>query len=300
MKSIITIAVVVLGLSASTAFADLRVFACEPEWAALAREIGGDKVETYSATTPFQDPHFVQARPGIIARVRRADLVICTGANLEIGWLPVLLRQASNPSVSPGSDGFIEASLSVEMLDVPAVPDRAAGDIHPYGNPHIQTDPRNIALVAETLVKRMKVLDPDEAPYYQQRFESFADKWQRAIDAWEKKAAPLRGMKVVVHHAAWIYMERWLGLREVGQMEPKPGLPPSASHLAELLAHLKDEDVRLFVRTAYQSSRAADWLSDRTDIPGLIIPHTVGATEDTPDLFGLFDQIIRRLLEVAE
>ncbi|MBD3646179.1 MAG: zinc ABC transporter substrate-binding protein [Pseudomonadales bacterium] len=297
MKTMMKIMITILALGTVPAWADLRVFACEPEWAALADEIGGDKVETWSATTAFQDPHCVQARPSIIARVRRADLVICTGANLEIGWLPVLLRQASNPSVNPGTDGFIEASLSVEMLDAPAVPDRAAGDIHPYGNPHIQTDPRNIAKVAEVLYSRMKALDADNAGFYESRYRAFAEKWERAIADWEQKAAAVEGMKIVVHHAAWVYMERWLGLDEVGQMEPKPGLPPSASHLAKLLADIENRDVKLFIRTAYQSPRAAEWLSERTDVPGTVIPHTVGATDGATDLFGLFDDMIARLLE---
>lgn len=278
--------------------ADLRVFACEPEWAALAEEIGGDKVESFSATTAFQDAHYIRARPSLIARVRRADLVICTGANLEIGWLPVLLRKSGNPDVNPGSDGFVEASRSVRMLDVPQSADRGEGDMHPYGNPHIQTDPNNIASVAETLVERMKKLDGNNAAAYEQGHDAFARKWGQAIKRWEQRAEPLHGMKIVVHHAAWVYMENWLGLVETGKMEPKPGLPPSASHLSSLLDTINaNNNVEVFIRAAYKNDRAANWLTERTGIPNIVIPHTVGAAEGADDLFKVFDIMIERLLE---
>jgi zinc/manganese transport system substrate-binding protein len=298
MKTLITAMIVASAVCALPASATLNIFACEPEWAALAGEIGGDRVTTFSATTPFQDPHFVQARPSLIARVRRADLVICTGANLEIGWLPVLLRQSGNPKVNAGTPGFLDASQAVRMLDVPAVVDRAAGDIHPFGNPHLQTDPRNIGKVAKALATRMKTLDTANADVYQQRYDAFASKWSDAIVRWQARAAPLEGMQIVVHHSAWVYMEDWLGLEEIGQMEPKPGLPPTAAHLAELLDIVQSHQVKAFIRAAYQSPRAADWLAERTGLPDVVIPHTVGATDDAPDLFAMFDAMITRLLEV--
>jgi zinc/manganese transport system substrate-binding protein len=299
MRTLFALLLAACAMFSSSDVLAFNVFTCEPEWAALVEEIGGDNVKTFSATTPFQDPHFIQARPSLIARVRRADLIICTGANLEIGWLPVLLRQAGNASVNVGTDGFIEAAQSVKMLNVPAAADRSAGDIHPYGNPHIQTDPRNIAKVGLTVVARMKKLDPDNSTLYQRRYDAFAAKWQRALRRWSAEAAPLRGMEIVVHHAAWVYMEDWLGLEEVGQMEPKPGLPPTASHLAALLDVVKSHQVKAFVRAAYQSPRAADWLSERTGLPDVIIPHTVGATDKSKDLFGMFDDMIARLLELS-
>ncbi|MCB1694448.1 MAG: zinc ABC transporter substrate-binding protein, partial [Pseudomonadales bacterium] len=280
-------------LTSASAFAKLNIFACEPEWAALAGELGGDKIEAYAATTPFQDPHFIQARPSLIARVRRADLVVCSGANLEIGWLPVLLRQSGNGKVNVGTDGFLDASQSVTMLDVPGTADRAAGDIHPYGNPHFQTDARNIGKVADTLSARLKSLDPANADFYQSRHDAFKSRWDEAVARWEAEAASLKGMQIVVHHASWVYMENWLGLVEVGQMEPKPGLPPTASHLAELLDVVKSHNVKAFVRSAYQSPRAADWLADRTGLPDLVIPQTVGATDAAKDLFSMFDEMIR-------
>jgi zinc/manganese transport system substrate-binding protein len=298
MKNYLTqTAILALLLAAPHAHAALAVFACEPEWAALANEIGGDQVKAESAITAFQDPHYIQARPSLIARVRRADLVICSGADLEIGWLPLLLRQASNPRVQVGAKGLMTASDYVDLLDKPDVVDRAQGDIHPSGNPHIQTDPRNIAKVATALADRLASLDPDHAAAYAANYKDFSQRWNAAIQHWTAEAQPIRGTAIVIHHKSWVYMCNWLGLREAGALEPKPGVPPSASHLADLLQQLKGQsDVRMIVRSAYQNSRGSEWLSDRTHIPAVVIPQTVGAADGTDDLFGLFDVMIERLL----
>ena len=277
--------------------ADLSIFACEGEWAALAEEIGGEHIEAEAAVSGMQDMHYLQARPSLIAKVRRADLVICSGAELEVGWLPLLLRQANNPDVQPGAKGFMAASDYVELLEKPEVVDRALGDIHPFGNPHIQTDPNNIAKVADALLDRLEMLDPDNADYYMQRHADFSARWQAAIERWDAKAAPLQGMAIVTHHKSWIYMITWLGLREVGTLEPKPGVPPTTSNLASLLQTLKNEDVRVIVRSSYQSSRGSDWLSERTGIPAVVLPHTIGSVEGVDDLFDLFDVMLDRLLE---
>ncbi len=171
---------------AQPASAAVRVFACEPEWGALAREIGGDEVSVFTATHALQDPHHIQARPSLIARMRRADLVIATGAQLEIGWLPVLLRQAANPRVQPGQPGYLAAADYVQKLDVPARVDRALGDIHPAGNPHIQTDPRNIGRVAAALAERLQQIDPQHAAAYAARYANFARRWQQALARWPR------------------------------------------------------------------------------------------------------------------
>jgi len=277
--------------------ADLSIFTCEGEWASLAEEIGGEHVEAEAAVSGMQDMHYLQARPSLIAKVRRADLVICSGAELEVGWLPLLLRQANNPDVQPGAKGFMAASDYVELLEKPEVVDRVLGDIHPFGNPHIQTDPRNIAKVADAMLDRFRMLDPGNADYYTQRHADFSMRWQAAIERWNEKAVPLRGMAIVTHHKSWIYMITWLGLREVGTLEPKPGVPPTTSNLASLLQTLEHENVRVIVRSAYQSSRGSDWLSERTGIAAIVLPHTVGSVEGVDDLFSLFDVMLDRLLE---
>jgi zinc/manganese transport system substrate-binding protein len=277
----------------------LRVFACEPEWAALAREIGGDRVEVYSAVTGLQDVHFVQARPSLIAQYRRADLVVCTGAELEAGWLPLLFRQGANPKAQPGNPGFIEAARHVRMLEKPASLDRARGDIHAMGNPHIQTAPDNIAAVAPILAERLALIDPDGAAQYEAGVADFLRRWEAATREWEARATPVRGMAIITHHRSWVYLVDWLQMKEVASLEPKPGIEPGASHLAALLEEVRDEDVRLIVRSAYQGARASEWLSERTDIPAAVLPHTVGSVEGVDDLFSMFDVIVERLVEAA-
>jgi zinc/manganese transport system substrate-binding protein len=279
--------------------AALAVFTCEPEWAALASELGGDKVRARSAITGQQDVHYIQARPSLIAHVRNADLVMCTGADLEIAWLPLLLRQANNPRVQPGQLGFLAASEYVTLLEQPVALDRALGDIHPYGNPHIQTDPRNIGVVAKALAERLEALDPAGSEHYRRRFADFERRWNEALAGWQERGARLAGMRLVVHHDSWVYMNAWLGLEQLGTLEPKPGVPPGAAHLAELLQRIAGADVRAVIRSSYQSPRASEWLARRADIPVLVIPHTVGAVPGADDLFSLYEEMLERLLSVA-
>src|SRR3954469_18132349 len=286
---VITIAVAAALAAPRPAHAALEVLACEPEWAALAQELGGPLVNAESATTPQQDPHYIQARPSLIAKTRRAALVICTGADLEVGWLPLLLRQAGNGAVQPGQPGNLNAADFVELLDKPSSVDRSLGDVHPYGNPHIQTDPRNIAKVAAALADRLAMLDGANAATYKQRYEDFAQRWQAAVERWTAGVAALRGKKVVTHHKGWAYLENWAGLVEVGNLEPKPGLPPSAAHLAELLDQLKGQQVSWIVRSTYEDAKASEWLGSRTMIPYVVLPHTVGSVPGATDLFGMFD-----------
>ena len=283
-------------LAASPSYAKLRVFSCEPEWAALAEEIGGDHVDVHSATSAHQDVHYIQARPSLISKLRSADLLICSGADLEIGWLPVLLRKASNARVQPGRVGNIDVSKLVPMLDVPTRVDRSEGDIHPYGNPHTQANPHTIALVAAELSRRLQQLDPKQADFYRTRSSEFLDRWNEAIAKWEERGAPLRGMKIITHHLAWVYMAHWLGLDVVGHLEDKPGIPPTAGHLADLLASLQHQKVELIVRATYQPARPSEWLSERSGIPAVVLPHAVGATEEAKDLYSMFDDILDRLL----
>jgi zinc/manganese transport system substrate-binding protein len=285
-----------LAIAALPAAAALNVFACEPEWSALAQELGGDKVSAYSATTALQDPHRIEARPSLIARIRSADLLICSGSELEIGWLPLLLTQSGNGKIQLGTPGYLEASQYVTKLEIPKVLDRALGDIHPGGNPHIHTDPRNIAKVAAALEERLAQLDPANAGTYHSRAKAFADRWQAAIARWEKEAAPLKGVPVVVHHKAFSYFINWTGMREVASLEPKPGIPPTPSHLAELLDQMKSQPAKVIVYSSYNSPQAAQFLSERSKIPTVMLPFTVGGTEKAKDLFGFFDDMIERLL----
>ena len=292
-----TLALFALLLVAPLARAELKVLACEPEWGALVKELAGDKVSVYVATTALQDPHRIEARPSLVAAARNAGLVVCTGAELEVGWLPLLIRQSGNSAIQPGKPGHFEAAAYVRMLDVPQRLDRADGDVHAAGNPHIQTDPRNILLVAEPLARRLAELDPANAATYQARSADFQARWKAAIQRWEQSAAPLRGVPVVVQHKAFPYLQQWLGLVEVAALEPKPGVEPTSAHLSTVLAGLKTRPAKMILRAAYNDPRGADWLAERTQLPVVVLPFTVGGNEQAKDLFSLFDDTVQRLLK---
>lgn len=300
MRSIVVRFALVLGIAAAgPAAAELSILATVPEWGALAQELGGDKVKVYTATTALQDPHRIEARPSLIARARGADLVVATGAELEVGWLPMVLQQGANAKVRPGTPGYFEAAASVPLLGKPARLDRAEGDIHPQGDPHLQMDPRNIARVAAPLAARMAELDPANAAHYQARAKDFGARWGAALARWEKAAAPLKGVPVVVQHKSFTYLIAWLGMEEVASLEPKPGMEPTTAHLASVLAALEKRPARMVLRAAYQSDRASQWLTQRAKIAPVTLPFTVGGTEGAKDLFGLFDDTLQRLAKGA-
>ena len=267
MKKIVLLSFAMIASAATLpAQAALKIFACEPEWAALSKELGGNDVDVYAATTALQDVHKIQPRPSLIAKYHQADLVVCTGAELEIGWLPPLAEKGNNPKVNPSSPGYFEASHFVSMMEVPTHLDRSEGDVHPYGNPHIQTSPDNIAAVAKGLADKLAEVDAAHAADYRQRYQQFSAKWSAAMQKWTAKAQPLKGVSVVSSHKGWSYMYRWLGMNEVATLEPKPGIPPSAAHLEEVLSGLKIKPAKMVVFAAYQDSRPADWLAEHAGI----------------------------------
>ncbi len=288
-----------LCLSAIAPAHALKVFACEPEWAALTQELAGEQASIYTATNALQDPHQVQAKPSLIAALRNADLAVCTGAELEVGWLPVLLRQAGNPAVQVGQPGHFAAADNVRKLEVPTRLDRADGDVHASGNPHIQTDPRNIAAVAQALGKRLSEVDPAHAKVYQSRLADFNLRWAAATTRWTQAAATLKGLPIVVQHKGFPYLENWLGLKEVASLEPKPGVEPSSAHLADVLKQLQATPARMVIRAAYNDGRGSQWLAERAHIPAVTLPFTVGGNEHAKDLFGLFDDTVDQLLKAA-
>jgi zinc/manganese transport system substrate-binding protein len=287
-------------LASLVAQAEVRVLATTADWGALAREIGGEKVDVYTATQARQDVHRVDARPSLVARARNADLLIASGADLEVGWLPVLLQESGNRRIQPGAPGYFETTAQVSLLEVPSRVDRALGDIHPQGNPHIQLNPHNIAAVARALVERLAAIDRENAAHYRQRGSDFDSRWQAAIARWEARAAPLGGVPVVVMHRDQSYLVHWLGLKELAAIEPKPGVPPSAGYLGQLVTKLSASPPRMILRNAYNDPKAADWLSQRVQAPVVLLPFSVGGTPGAKDLFGLFDDTIDRLLAAAQ
>lgn len=288
-----------LGTFALPASAKLNVFACEPEWGSLVQELAGDKVDVSVGTSALQDVHQIDAKPSLIAKVRRANLVVCTGADLEVGWLPQLLRQSGNQKIATGPGYFLAVS-QVQTLDKPTQLDRAAGDLHPQGNPHIQMDPYRVLKVAKALSARLSALDAANSATYQQRFDDFSNRWKAATIRWEAKAAPLKGKKVVVHHISWVYLNKWLGLQQIGALEPKPGVPPTSGHLSSLISTTKSQGTYAIVSAAYQDQKPARWLQERTGVPVVVLPYTVGGDAQSRDLFGFFDSTIDKLLGAAK
>jgi len=280
--------------------AALKVLATTPDWASLTTELGGDKVNVYTATSAFQDVHRVDAKPSLVARARTADLVVATGADLEIGWMPVLLQDSGNTKIQPGSPGYFEAAPLVRLLEVPSAVDRSMGDIHPLGNPHVTLNPHNIAIIAAALSARLAQVDPANAAFYQQRGADFQKRWTEATAKWEAAAAPLRGVGVVVIHRDQVYLCNWLGLKELAAIEPKPGVPPSAGYLAELVTKLAATPPKMILRNAYNDPKAAEWLAERIHVPVVLLPYSVGGTPEAKDLFGLFDDTVNRLLAAAK
>ena len=297
MKRLLTILpALLLAIVVLPAHAALNVFATVPEWGALAQEIGGDRVKVYNATHGLQDPHRIEAKPSLIARARSAQLVVATGAELEIGWLPVVIRESGNASIQVGQSGYFEAARFVTMLDIPAVLDRAHGDVHAGGNPHIQTDPRNLFKVGEALAARLAEIDPGNAMAYLAGYQSFAAKLRMAIERWEKEAAPLKGVPILVQHRAFPYLQNWLGLKEVGSLEPKVGVEASSAYLAELVARQAVRSAKMVIRPAYQYDAPSRWIAERTKMPAVALPFTIGGTPEAKDLFSLYDDTIARLL----
>jgi zinc/manganese transport system substrate-binding protein len=296
MKNSIRLLVLLMVTGALPANAALKVLATTPDWGALTTELGGERVNVYVATTALQDVHRVEAKPSLVARARSADLVVATGAELEVGWLPVLIQESGNSRIQPGAAGYFEAASALRLLEVPSKLDRAMGDIHPLGNPHVQLDPHNIAAVAHALTAKLSALEPDQAAYYAAKAKDFDARWAEAIKRWEAKAAPLKGESVVIMHRDQAYLCHWLGLNEVASIEPKPGVPPTASYLGQLVTRLAGTPPKLILLNAYNDAKPANWLSERVHAPAVVLPFSVGGSPEAKDLFGLFDDTLNKLL----
>jgi zinc/manganese transport system substrate-binding protein len=300
MKKIVEIAVsILLAALVPQAFGAVRVFATVPEWAALAREIGESRVDVFVATNALQDPHRIQAKPSLIAAARDADLVVATGAELEVGWLPLVIRNSGNPRIQHGRPGYFEAALHIALLEAPAVIDRSLGDVHPAGNPHIQADPRNMLIVGEALAARLSAIDPENAAAYSSAYRRFEESMRTAIAAWERKATPLKGVAVLVQHKVFSYLENWLGLNERGALEAIPGIEPTSAHLSEIAARQTADPARMVLYPAYQNNAPSLWVAERAKIPAVLLPSTVGGTPEASDLFKYYEDTVRRLLDAV-
>lgn len=289
---------VLFGLASVPARADFQVFACEPEWTSLVREFMPDARFT-TATSYLQDPHYIEARPSLIAAMRRADIAICTGASLEAGWLPTLLQRAGNPKVQPGRPGLFFAADHASLHAPHEHVDRSMGDVHPEGNPHVHLSPDQLPRIAEALAERLGELRPDAATHIKGRYIKWRVQWNSHRSDWQEAGKKLQGKNVVIQHTSFGYLLSWLGVEATIDLEPKPGLPPSASHLSELLSEPGLDGARAILIASYQDRQPAEWLAERTGKPVLVLPGTVTGESPTDTLAGLISTIVNSLEETV-
>jgi zinc/manganese transport system substrate-binding protein len=277
--------------------AKVRVVTSIETLATLAREVGGDRVTVESLGRGYSDPHFIEPRPSLVTVLNKADLLAYVGLELEIGWLPPLVTQSRNARIQAGAPGNLDCSTLIPVLDIPAEKvDRSMGDIHPRGNPHYWIPPDNALRIAAELAARLKVLDPSGTPTYDARLKRFRAEVARRLPAWLEKTAPLRGQKIVTYHKSWTYLSAWLGMVEVGYLEPKPGVPPSPRHLASLIALMKRERITRLLMEMFYPRRTAEMVASRAGARLLVMPSDVGAFPYITDYFKLVDAAIDMLV----
>ena len=261
----------------------------------IAQRIGKDRVEVVSLARGDYDPHFIIPKPSYIAKVRTADLLIINGAQLEIGWLPQIIRQANNGTVQPGERGFLDLSMHIHLIDVPTSVSRELGDVHPDGNPHFFLDPDNTLIIAKTIAERLSELDPDNQTFYEQNEKEFDTLWQEKMKGWEAALQPLKGTKVIEYHKIFDYFFKRFGFQLVGTIEPLPGIPPTTRHIAEVEELVKREGVKFILQDVYNPQDASQYLSRKLNVKLIILPHDVGSVREADNVFSVFDVIVRRL-----
>jgi len=275
----------------------IRVVATLPVLAELAKAIGGDKVEVQAIASPVQDPHFVEAKPSYILAASRADVWIEAGMELEVGWAPLILEGSRNASIQRGAPGYVDASAHVQKLGVPPGGfDRSRGDVHPFGNPHFWLDPLNAVPVTADITLALSRVDPRNAGTYADRRRAFLQELDRRMGGWRSRMAPLRGLPVVSYHESWIYLSRRFGLDVLGQLEPKPGIPPSPSHLARLIERMKAANARLILVEPYYETKNPQLVSRET---GAVMVELPNQPQRGQDYFAFIDALTSRLAESA-
>jgi zinc/manganese transport system substrate-binding protein len=298
VKLTLFVGLLLAGGRARPAEAKLRVVASIETLADLCRQVGGDRVEVTSLSRGYQDPHFIEAKPSLVLTLNRADALVTVGLDLEIGWLPPLVRESRNARIQRGQPGYIEASGAIKPEDIPNIPAdqlRAMGDIHPLGNPHFWIPPDNARAIARLLAKRLAALDAGGAGAYDAALAAFEKRLDAKTKEWDKAAAPLKGAAVVTYHKSWSYVASWLGLREVGYIEPKPGIPPTANHTAQLVALMRSSNVRLVIVESFYPPNLARFVADNGHARLVGLPSDVGATPAIKTYFDLVDALIAAL-----
>ena len=289
------LALPLLAMLLSTAQAKLQVVTTLPDYAALAREIGGDKVEVLALAKPTEDPHFVDARPSFVVKLRNADLLIEGGAELEVGWLPPLLQNARNPKIETGGAGRVVASTGLKMLGVPTTLTRAAGDVHAMGNPHFMVDPIIAKAVALRISGAFAAVDPANAAFYQANYKSFEAQINAKLQEWGAALLPFKGQSIVAYHDSWIYFAHRFGFDIDLFLEPKPGVPPSPSHLAEVIEKIKAGHIKAILVEPYQNRKIAEKVAASTGAHVVDFAQFPGAFPGVDTYVAHMDELVKRL-----
>ena len=296
-KMLVALLTTFLFTGSASAQAKLNVVTTTEDLASIAREVAGDRASIESLARGYQDPHFVEPKPSFILKLQKADVLVAVGRELEIGWLPPLIQQSRNSRIQPGADGYLDASLHAEILEVPQGQiTRAMGDVHPLGNPHYWLDPENGKRIAKDEADKFSEMRPNDRAYFQQRLADFTSRLDAAEKRWLAAIAPYKGTKVVTYHRSFPNFAKRFGLDIIGYVEPRPGIPPTPTHLAELIERSKRDRPKAVVYSPYHNVRPVEFLSERTAVPKVMLPFTVGGTPKAKDLFGLYDDCIERLL----
>jgi len=293
---------IVLAVAISIAFAvpaqaKTKIVVTYPYIAALVGEMAKDRVDVTTLAKGDEDPHFVVPRPSFIGKLRQADLLIINGASLEIGFVPPLIRQANNSKIMPGAEGFIDLSQSVELIEKPDQVSRGEGDIHPEGNPHFITDWHNVPGLARAIADALARADRSGAGAYQKNLDAFLARWKAQSDAWDKKAAPLRGKAIIQYHRLFDYFARRTGMKIVAELEPKPGIPPTSRHLEDLIEANAGGAIYMVVTDPYHEKKSPEGLAKQLSVPWAVLPQDVGGVAAAKDIFSLYDTLLASVLK---
>jgi len=272
-------------------FANLNIAVSYPYIGALTKSIGGENINTIVLAKGNWDPHFVVPRPSLISKVRNADGLIMNGGQLEIGWLPPLIKRAANPKTNVNAKTFLNLSNHVQMINKPVSVDRSGGDIHPDGNPHFHLDPNNILVLANVIKEYLSSMDSENLDIYEKNYEKFAQMWKNRIDMWNEKMLNKKGLKVIQFHDNLAYFNKAYGLTSIATIEPLPGIPPSSRHTINLIKLIKKKNPCCILHDVYHSTKTAKYISNKADIPVVLMPHDIGALDSIEDLTSLFDYL---------
>src|SRR5712671_1006665 len=297
----LALSISLLGWLPARAAGKIQIMTATTDLASLAQEVGGDKINVESIARGYQDPHFVDAKPSFLLKLKHADLLIVVGLELEIGWLPPLINQSTNPKIQVGAPGYLDASRFARILEIPTGQvTRAEGDVHPLGNPHYWLDPENGLRIAKGIADKLSEMRPGDATYFAQRFTDFEQRLKQADQRWLAEMKPYEGRKIVTYHRSWPNFAEHFHLNVVGYVEPRPGIPPSPQHTVELIQQMKRDNVKVIVVEPYFDLKTPNAVARETGGRVLVLPPSVGGEKEITDYFKLFDYDISKLKQAFD